>query len=218
MSARTMWRECPGRYRALITIAILMAVVATPNAHVLDQYLQATRIALLPNRVDLELDLTPGLEIAPAIFLSINTNRDGEISAGEAETYAKQVLGSLVLAIDGRRQGLALLDYAYPTYAEMRAGTGTIRLRATSRVRLDLPGQHRLVYRNQHEAERSAYLANTLVPPVREIAITNLRRDPLQREIRVDYTVTASGQAAGAESGLRLWSLVFGLWSLVSGP
>ena len=77
-------------------------------AHVLDQYLQASRIDLLPDRINVEIDLTAGIEIAPWLFLHINTDRDGDISAGEGRAYANQVLQDLQITLDDRPLSLTL--------------------------------------------------------------------------------------------------------------
>ena len=40
-------------------------------------------------RVDLEIDLTAGVAVASNVFAWIDTNRDGEISQAEGESYAR---------------------------------------------------------------------------------------------------------------------------------
>jgi len=49
--------------RLLIAIAVL-AIPPTATAHRLDEYLQATRVSIDVDRVDLEIDLTAGTAIA----------------------------------------------------------------------------------------------------------------------------------------------------------
>ena len=63
-----------------------MAIVggAEVSAHRRDEYLQAARLAIDPGRVQLELDLTPGIALADAIIADIDRNRDGSLSAGRA--------------------------------------------------------------------------------------------------------------------------------------
>jgi hypothetical protein len=170
-------------------MAFVFAMPIAPSAHVLDQYLQASRIELQRDAVRVEIDLTPGVEIATPVFFAINTNRDGTISDAECRAYANQVLRALALVADDRPLTLSLTECTAPTYDEMRGGTGTIRVAASSRVRTRSPGRHRLFFRNQHEADRAIFVVNALVPAVRDITIDRQERDRVQREIRLDYTV-----------------------------
>ena len=55
------------------------------HAHRLDEYLQATRVAIARDRIDLEIDLTPGATIAASIATEIDTDRDGRFSPAEGE-------------------------------------------------------------------------------------------------------------------------------------
>jgi tetratricopeptide (TPR) repeat protein len=178
--------------RRLLLLGLALHIAAPPSAHahVLDQYLQASRIELSQDRVAIELDLTPGIEIAPWVFLHINSDRDGVISASEARVYANEVLQDLQIAVDDHRVPLTLTDYSYPAFDAMRAGTGTIRVRVTSPVRVDAPGRHTIFYRNRHQPERSAYLVNALVPTTPAITIDSQRRDAQQTEIRIEFAVS----------------------------
>ena len=81
------------RRRLLASFAILGACLATPAAaHRVDEYLQATRLSVDIERVDLEIDLTAGSALASEVFGWIDTNRNGEISDAEGQEYAQQVL------------------------------------------------------------------------------------------------------------------------------
>ena len=81
------WR---GRFASF---AVLSAWLAAPAAaHRVDEYLQATRLSIDTERVDLEIDLTAGSALAYQVFGWIDTNRNGEISDAEGQVYARQVL------------------------------------------------------------------------------------------------------------------------------
>lgn len=168
------------------SIAILLMFPGAALAHRLDEYLQATRLSLALDRLVLKIDLTPGVEVAPVIFARINTNRDGRISAAEGRAYANQVLNEIVIEMDGRKPHLDLVRSEFPTFEEMRAGVGTIRIEARTTWTL-APGPHWLLFRNNHRHDCGVYLVNALVPVSPEIEITAQQRDPLQREIRVGF-------------------------------
>jgi len=123
--------------------AILLWVAAVPaGAHRLDEYLQATRLAIDIGRVDVEIDLTPGVSVASNVFGWIDTNGDGEISQAEGEAYARAMLGSAVLKADGALVPMKFEASSFPTFQEMSFGVGTIRLRATAAIPAAAPGRH----------------------------------------------------------------------------
>lgn len=169
-------------------IVILSALPSTTLAHRLDEYLQAARLSLALDRIVLKTDLTPGVDLAPLIFALINTNRDGRISETEAKAYAHQVLREIVLEVDGRRLHLNLVSSQFPSFEEMKAGTGVIRIEARA-AWAGAPGTHSLFYQNNHRPDLGAYLVNALVPASREIEITRQLRDSRQREIRLDFKI-----------------------------
>jgi hypothetical protein len=169
-------------------VGLLCAFGATASAHRIDEYLQAARIAIAPDRITLEMDLTPGVDVAPLIFAMINTNHDGSISEAEARAYAGQLLKEIVLDLDGHPQRLSLVRAQFPSFREMNEGMGTIRIEAVA-VCASGPGQHVLFYQNNHRNDLSVYLVNALVPASQNIEITAQHRDPLQRGIQLRFTV-----------------------------
>ena len=66
-------------------LAMLCAVALAPrvDAHQLDEYLQAARLDLSRDRVGVEIDLTPGMAIAPQIIALIDVDADGFVSAAD---------------------------------------------------------------------------------------------------------------------------------------
>jgi len=162
---------------------------ATASAHRIDEYLQAARLAIAPDRITLEMDLTPGVDVAPLIFAMINTNHDGTISEAEARAYAGQLLKEMVLDLDGRPQRLSLVRAQFPSFREMTDGMGTIRIEAVAAC-ASSPGQHVIIYQNNHRNDLSVYLVNALLPASRNIEITGQARDPLQRRIQLSFTVS----------------------------
>src|SRR5262244_1835242 len=86
---------------ALLSVSFLLGWAEQVSAHRLDEYLQATRVSVERNRIVLEIDLTPGVSVAPLVFSFIDKNDDGGISKPEAEVYGQQVLNSISLSLDG---------------------------------------------------------------------------------------------------------------------
>jgi hypothetical protein len=69
---------------------LLVVLPTTAGAHRLDEYLQATRVAIERERVDVDIDLTAGVSIAGQVTTWIDVNGDGEISQAESFAYARR--------------------------------------------------------------------------------------------------------------------------------
>jgi hypothetical protein len=173
-----------------------MALAATASAglsaHRLDEYLQAARIGIDPDRVRIELDLTPGVAVAGPVMSSIDRDRSGVISPDEASAYASAVRNAISLEVDGRAVPLELVDSQFPAIESALKGEGTVRLELAAPVPAQSPGAHRLVFKNTHRPDIGAYLANALVPANPHVTVSSQRRDVNQRELTVDYTLTGT--------------------------
>jgi hypothetical protein len=183
-----------------------MAIVvgAEVSAHRTDEYLQAARLAIDPGRVQIELDLTPGIALADAILADVDLDRDGSLSAEEQRAYGSLVLSALELEVDGTRLPLRLDASGFPGAEAVRRGEGTIRLHAAAILpRLSI-GIHQLLFRNRHHPDRSVYLANALVPETYRVEIMAQRRDGNQSELIIDYVVRG---APTSTAGLVLSSI-----------
>src|SRR5262249_17978232 len=119
----------------------------------------------------------------------INTSHHGSISDSEARAYATQLLKEVVLDLDGHPQRLSLVRTEFPSFREMNEGVGTIRIEAVA-VCASTPGNHVLAFQNNHRNDITVYLVNALRPANRNVEISGQRRDPLQRGIQLQFTVT----------------------------
>ncbi len=186
-------------------LAVCLATLPSASAHRLDEYLQATRLSIDLERVDLEIDLTPGVAVASKIIDSIDTNRDGEISSAEGAAYARRMLRSVTLSVDGLAAPILLVETHFPTPGDMSQGIGTIQLRATAKVPAAGAGRHRVSFLNAHQPESSVYLVNALIPANSRIQIADQRRDRAQHGLTLDYTV------AGDAPPVRAFAVLIGL-------
>ena len=173
-------------------LALVVAGGAELSAHRTDEYLQAARLAIDQARVQIELDLTPGIALAATILADIDRNRDGSLSAEEQRAYGNQVLNALTLELDGTPVRAQLAGTSFPDPEAMRRGEGTIRLQSAATLPRVSSGVHQLWFRNRHHPDRSVYLANALAPQSNQIAITAQRRDVDQTELTIDYLVRAA--------------------------
>jgi hypothetical protein len=173
----------------VLALTAALIGVAEVSAHRRDEYLQAARLAIDPGRVQLELDLTPGIAVADAIIAAIDGNRDGSLSEDEQRAYGSLVVSALTLEVDAHPLRLQLGTSSFPDTGAMRHGEGTIRLQSTAPFQRLSIGLHRLLFRNRHHSDRSVYLANALVPDSAEVAVTAQRRDRDQRELIIEFVV-----------------------------
>ena len=78
-----------GRRARAGDLALAVVIVGTAaSAHRRDEFLQAARLGVEPDRVELELDLTPGIAVADATIADIDRDRDGVLSAEERGAYS----------------------------------------------------------------------------------------------------------------------------------
>ena len=159
------------------------------EAHRLDEYLQATRISIELERIGVEMSLTPGAAVADNVFAGIDHDRSGTISPAEAAAYARLVITSLTLSVDGRSCALTIDGYSFPQLADMRNGEGIIRLRASAKIPRSSIGPHRLAFANAYRSDIGVYLINALMPTDGRIRITGQSRDTLQNEFKMDYKI-----------------------------
>jgi len=174
-------------------LGCLLLVLATDAfAHRLDEYLQATRVSVATNRIDLSIDLTPGMALANQVLAAIDKDRDGRVAENEAAAYAESVLKDIRLGLDEKVLALRLVDTSFPSLDEVKGGLGVIRVKATSPVELLAAGKHTLTLTNTHLPAISVYLVNALVPKDHAIKITNQTRDELQKNCRLEFSVGTS--------------------------
>jgi hypothetical protein len=178
--------------RLAVGIGLMLTLAPGAAAHRLDEYLQATRVDVATGYVRLEIDLTPGIDVAPALIRSIDADWNDRISEGEASAYAADVIRQISLTQDGARLRLTLDRIVeFPSPGELRAGVGVIRLLAESPV-VRGTGRHRLTVRNDHRPDNAVYLINALAPTSGGVTIDAQERDYAQRSFEIDYTIGLS--------------------------
>jgi hypothetical protein len=172
-------------------LPIWLALLAFPfsgSAHRLDEYLQATLIAIEPGSIRLQIILTPGVAVAAPVLALIDRDGDGAISTNEASAYAERLKRDLTLRIDGRALELKLTASNFPPPDELRTGWGIIRLEYAAAPGPFTPGAHELAFENRHQSSLSVYLVNAALPKSSSIQITRQTRNENQITGRIDFT------------------------------
>ena len=201
--------------RSFAIAVVLLVLSADVRGHRLDEYLQAARLSLASERVALEIDLTPGIAIAPGIISDVDSDRDGTIAPVEARAYGQTVLSNIELTLDGRPVNVAMDRVEVSPAGELRDGVGSIQLRASASVDRLTAGRHDLRFENNHHPGAAVYLVNALAPDDRNVGVVGQYRDPSQRTARIEYDVRRPASAqwlwmfAGAACFHRLAAAVF---------
>jgi hypothetical protein len=184
--------------RILAVLVVLFSSLAL--AHPRDELVQAAYLQLAPDSVELEIDLTAGDLVAKAFLSSMDTNRNGTLEDGEAQTYAAEMLRQLRLSVDGQSVLLELESVTTPSTAALLAGGGVMQLKARAPLTVR-PGAHTLEFVNSHAPVNSGYLSNAFVSdPL--LQMNQQTRSDDQSAYRLSYTL------AGADnSSMALWGI-----------
>jgi hypothetical protein len=178
--------------KPVLLVCLSFALASDAMAHRLDEYLQATRVSVATNRIDLAIDLTPGVAIANPLLEIIDKDRDGRVSEQETAAYAQSVLIEIRVALDEKVLALNLVEASFPALQDIRGGLGVIHLKATTPVGPLVAGNHTLSVTNAHLPAISVYLVNALVSKDPAIRITKQTRDELQKNYRLEFSVRRS--------------------------
>jgi hypothetical protein len=167
-------------------VAVLLSLTASAWAHRLDEYLQATILAIERDHVEGFMRLVPGVAVSATVISSIDTNGDGTLSENERRAYALRVLSELSLNVDGQQLAPSLVSAKYPSLDEMRQGVGEIQLEFTANLPRGSTNR-KLIFVNRYQSRISAYLVNCLVPSDEGIRITAQDRNQSQSVYQLEF-------------------------------
>jgi hypothetical protein len=178
--------------RARRYLPLLLAFLAVPStviAHRLDEYLQATLVAIGPGGFRFQINFTPGVAVAAKVLALIDRNGDGVISTNEAADYAELLKRDLTARLDGRNVELTLTASSFPEPADLRTGLGIIQMEFSGTPGPLAAGTHKLTLENRHRPVASVYLFNAAKPESASIQITSQKRNENQStgEIAFDF-------------------------------
>jgi hypothetical protein len=178
---------CIGVYPWLKFTLLLFALPSTLRAHRLDEYLQATLVVIEPERVRLQINLTPGVAVAEQVLALIDRDRDGVISTNEAAAYCELLKRDLVVRLDQREIKLKLTTSYFPGPAELRTGLGFIQIEYSATIDALARGPHKLTIDNRHLPKFSVYLVNAAQPASGSVRITKQARNENQSTTEIQF-------------------------------
>jgi hypothetical protein len=191
--------------------SLVLGFSTTVLAHPADEYVQAAYIEL-GTAIRLELDLTPGEQVAAQVLRQIDSNQNQNFEPVELQTYAKTVLTQLQLSLNGQKLRLDLVDVQPPKAQVFLDGGGTIKIYATTA----LPSQARtyqLEFNNQHMPVKSGYLANVFVQS-KSLRVIAQKRNETQSRYWVEFEQVSQAPT------ISVWIfpvLIVMLWAVIWG-
>ncbi|MFF4250687.1 hypothetical protein ACFY1L_05700 [Streptomyces sp. NPDC001663] len=116
------------RWAAALTLSATgLALLASPaQAHPTDETVQQAYLTPTTSGLSVQLDLTPGVLVAPAFARAVDTNGDRQLSADEKTAQVELVASALRLRVNGRTVPLTVTGSAYPAYELLAAAGGTV--------------------------------------------------------------------------------------------
>ena len=177
----------------VLRLGLLFAmVVAFPGAafaHRLDEYLQATLVAIQPGEIRLQMNLTPGVTVADKVLQMIDRDGDGVISTKEAQNYADLLRRELTVRLDQREIKLDIASSYFPSPEELRSGWGFIQLEFRAKTGTLAAGRHKIAIENRHLPSSSVYLINAALPKSGNIKILAQNRNPTQSTGEIEFNL-----------------------------
>jgi len=182
------------RSAAVVMVAVVSAPWwETPSfAHRLDELFQAARVTIQAERVVVDLDLTPGIQVAPQLIDLLDANGDEHLSAIEGLNFAREVIRQSALSVDGTVLPLGVSAHDEPAVAVLRGGGGVIHVQAQAPLHSAVSGgSHVVRYRNGFDPGWSLYAANATLPTDQRIVIRGQERYEDQRELAIRFDMDA---------------------------
>ena len=173
--------------RRLASLLALLTVPTAVFAHRLDEYLQATLVAIEPSGIRLQINLTPGVDVAEKVLAQIDRNNDSAISRNEAAAYVALLKRDLTLRVDGRELKLKSTASKFAAPLELRSGWGIIQIEFSAALGPLATGAHKLTLENRHLPKLSVYLINAAQPKSHAIQITSQKRTDNQSAGEIEF-------------------------------
>lgn len=148
-------------------------------------------VVIEPDRVRLQINLTPGVAVADQVLALIDNDRNGVISTNEAAAYCGSLKRDLTVRLDQRDLRLKVTASYFPGCDELRTGWGFVQVEFSAAAGRLTSGAHTLSIENRHMPSNSAYLVNAAQPATGAIQITKQIRNENQSAGEIQFTCQA---------------------------
>jgi hypothetical protein len=151
--------------------------------------LQATLVTIDPGEIRLQINLTPGVEVADKVLALVDRDHDGVVSTNEAAAYCELMKSELSVYLDGRKITLKLTGSSFPALPELRTGWGFMQVEFSTPVGPLSPGPHKLEVKNRHLPRLSVYLFNAAQPSSSSVQVTRQKRNKNQSTGEIEFAI-----------------------------
>ena len=187
----------------LLALVASVLVPAATLAHPLDVYLMGSYVTVTPTQVEVEVDATPGVLLAPDVLTQIDTNGDGTLSDAESRAYLQTIVDALHLSVDGTPLTLSITKIEMPSYLNIQAGYGLIRIYTSA----DLPASATaagatasLSYVNGYTPTGAMYQVNTFTSGDTPIGLGAQQRSDDQASLDVQFAINGTVASSGTDT------------------
>jgi ABC-type nickel/cobalt efflux system permease component RcnA len=192
---------------AAAAIVSVAGLAAPASAHPSDEFLLATYVTPGANVVSVEVDITPGVLIAPAFAKSLDLDGDGALDPDEVATHLTVLTSSFTLIVDDVPTAMTLVSNSYAPLDLIAAGGGSIEVRLTAPA--PGGGPHSVRLDNRYDPGRSTIQSSAIVPNDASATVGAISRSPDGRSITVAFagSVAALPRSVEAPSSSGPWLL-----------
>jgi hypothetical protein len=173
-------------------VGLLLGLLLLPlfaRAHRLDEYLQATLVTIEPGEVRLQINLTPGVEVADKVLALVDRNHDGVFSTNESSAYCELLKRDLSVYLDGHKITFKLTGFSFPALTELWTGWGIMQVEFSVSFGPLTAGPHKLEVKNRHLPRLSVYLFNAAQPSSSLVQLTRQKRNKNQSTGEIEFTI-----------------------------
>jgi nickel/cobalt exporter len=145
-----------------LVVAGCLLVTTSAAAHPTDEIVEQAYLTPAASGVTVQLDLTPGVLVAPQFARALDTDGDGMLSVAERDAHTATVRAVVTAEVDGTPLDLALAEHRYPPLDLLGAGGGTVTLVWTAHPP---SGARQLLVTDRYDPGRTTVQMIVLVPP-----------------------------------------------------
>jgi ABC-type nickel/cobalt efflux system permease component RcnA len=159
-------RSRAARWSAIwLLVTAWSVLLARPAAaHPADETVQQVYLTPSAAGITVQLDLTPGVLVAPQFARVVDVDGNGTLSPAEIDAHVAAVRSALSARVDGRVVELAVTEHRYPPVALLAAGGGTV----TVLLAADLPaGAQQVELTDRYDPGPSTVQMSVLLAPDR---------------------------------------------------
>ncbi|MFE9686678.1 nickel/cobalt transporter [Streptomyces sp. NPDC006285] len=173
----------------LLAAAGSVLTAAPAAAHPADEVLQQAYLTPTASRLEIQLDITPGVLVAPAFAKAVDTDEDGKFASFETDAHLRRITSALDVRVDGRALAPEVTGSTYPPYELLVAGGGAVSIEAV----VDLsPGTRTITFTDAYDpGARTTVQENVLIAAHRPVRPSAIEREDRGRTI----TMALSGSA-----------------------